>query len=233
MRERLKNPQAESLIEVEPAARAPVRRRPPPRPRADASSRQLSLFGVEAVPPAPEDLAGLLAGPGQVVRMGGTARVSVVVEELWRARVLVSEFTLRGLSATCVPTADEHIGVRTAYAASLAPLAGTWLRGALKVPPPGFVLDGRRLRLWAAAGGSRDALGFTLRLGPSDEPAWEQVGAALAGIGLPAVLLGPDAGGPAYRISGQRRLDRLAELVGDTPADTPPDAWPIRWSSGP
>ena len=85
--------------------------------------RQLSLFGVEAATPAPEDLAGLLAGPGQVVRMGGTARVSVVVEDRWRAIALVAEMRARGLEPTCVSTVDEHIGVRTPYSSVLAPLA--------------------------------------------------------------------------------------------------------------
>jgi hypothetical protein len=223
----------EPLIDLVPEARVPAKRRPAPRPRSREQDRQLSLFGVEAVPPVPEDLEGLLAGPGQVVRMGGTARVSVVVTESWRARVLVREFALRGLAATCVSTAEEHIGVRTAYSTTLAPLAGTWLRGAVKVPPRGFGLDGPRLRMWAVAAGHQDVLGFTLRLGASDEPAWGPVGAALAAAGLPAVLLGPRAGGPAYRISGRRRLLRLAELVGDTPADTPPDAWPAAGSAAP
>ncbi len=222
-------PVIEPLIDLEPEAVPRQRRRVPSRPRTrppDQVERQMSLFGVEAAPPVPDDLEGLLAGPGQVVRMGGTARVSVVVDELWRARVLVREFALRGLSATCVATADEHIGVRTAYSTRLARLGVAWLRGAVKVPPAEFWLDGPRLRLWAAAAGHQDPLGFTLRLGPSDEPAWGPVGAALAAIGLPAVLLGPRADGPAYRISGRRRLARLAELIGDTPADTPGSAWP-------
>jgi hypothetical protein len=188
--------------------------------------KQLNLFGVEAAPPAPADLEGLLAGPGQVVRMGGTARVSVVVTDLWRARVLHAELALRGVPATLVAIAEQHIGVRTAYSTTLAPLGRAWLRGAVKLPPPGFGLDGRRLRLWVIAAGLGDQLGFTLRLGEDDEPAWESVGVALAGVGLPAVLLGNRAGGPAYRIAGRRRIGRLAELVGDRPAEVPEEAWP-------
>jgi hypothetical protein len=189
-------------------------------------ARQLSLFGVEAAAPAPADLEGLLAGPGQVVRMGGTARVSVVVDELWRAQALHAELRLRGLAVTCVATVEQHIGVRTAYTATLAPLGTAWLRGAVKVPPAGFGLDGRRLRLWAAAAGHLDGLGYTLRLGPSDELSWPAVGAALAAVGLPAALLGARAGGPAYRISGRRRIARLAELVGDPPPAAPRELWP-------
>jgi hypothetical protein len=218
---------AEPLIDLEPEVRVRTKRRSAPRPRDNGHDRQLSLFGVEAAAPAPEDLEGLLAGPGQVVRMGGTARVSIVVRERWRAQALVRELELRGLAATCVPTVDQHIGVRSEYAATLAPLAADWLRGAVKVPPKGFGLDGRRLRLWAVAAGDLDEMGFSLRLGPADEPAWAAVGTALAAIGLPAVLLGPRAGGPAYRISGGRRLARLAELVGDTPGDIPAGVWPV------
>lgn len=188
--------------------------------------RQLSLFGAEAVEPSPADLAGLLAGPGQVMRMGGTARVSVVVDDAWRVHVLIAELAARGLDASWVHTADQRLGVRTAYAASLAPLGAMWLRGAVKHPPPGFHLDGARLRLWAAAAGRVEPAGFVLRLGASDEACWAPVGAALAAIGLPAELLGVRAGGPAYRITGRRRLARLAELVGERPAAAPADQWP-------
>jgi hypothetical protein len=191
-------------------------------------SRQLSIFGVEARPPSPLDLEGLLAGPGQVVRMGGTARVSVVLEEAWRVPVLLAECAVRGVPATCEPaTLDGHLAVRTAYSAVLAPLGSAWLRGAVKHPPPGFALDGRRLRFWAIAAGAVDGAAYLLRLSPSDEPAWGAVGRALGAVGLQAVLLGPRAGGPGYRIVGRRRLARLAELVGDPPRGLPPDAWPV------
>lgn len=199
-----------------------------PRPPAPDPARQLCLFGAEAQPPSPADLAGLLAGPGQVVRMGGTARVSVVVDAAWRVHVLVAELSARGLTASWVPTVDEHLGVRTAYATSLAVLGASWLRGAVKRPPPNFHLDGARLRLWTAAAGRPDSAGFLLRLSPSDEGCWAPVGAALAAIGLPAALLGPRAGGPAYRISGRRRVARLAELVGEPPAAAPAALWPGR-----
>ena len=199
--------------------------------------RQLSLLGVEAADPAPEDLEGLLAGPGQVVRMGGTARVSIVVDAAWRVHVLVDELAARGLGATWVSTVDDRYGVRSAYSTGLAAMATAWLRGAVKMPPPGFALDGRRLRLWIAAAGmparpeadgpaGRQPPGFLLRLGASDEPAWAPVGAALAAIGLTGALLSPRGGGPAYRIEGRRRLDRLAELVGDPPILAPPGVWP-------
>jgi hypothetical protein len=200
--------------------------------------RQLSLFGVEARPASPLDLEGLRAGAGQVVRMGGTARVSIVVADAWRARALLRETAERGLAATCErSTVEGHIGFRTAYSSVLAPLGKSWLRGAVKHPPPGFSLDGRRLRFWAIAAGAPDGVNaYSLQLGATDgagaasfaavdDQVWGIVGAALAAAGLPAVLLGPRAGGPAYRIVGRRRLARLAELVGDRPPEADPERW--------
>src|SRR6266508_6879954 len=95
------------------------------------STRQLSLFGVEARPPTPLDLEGLLAGAGQVVRMGGTARVSVLVDAAWRARALLTECALRELVASVEPGLVEGtLAFRTAYSTALAPLGTAWLRGA-------------------------------------------------------------------------------------------------------
>jgi len=194
---------------------------PPPGP---AAARQLSLFGVAAADPAPADLAGLLAGPAQITRMGGTARIAVTVDHAWRVHVLVAELARRGLAAGWEPVEDGCLAVRTAYTARLAGLADGWLRP-MKRPPEGFHLAGWRLRLWAAAAGTPGPLGYTLRLGETDERCWEQIGGALAGVGLPAVLLGPRSGGPAYRIVGRRRLARLAELLGDRPSAAPVDGW--------
>lgn len=236
---------------------------PPPAP-VPGPVRQLSLFGTEAADPSPADLAGLLAGPGEMVRMGGTARLSIVVDAAWRVHVLVAELALRGIAATWEATADQRHAVRTSYASTLAPLALAWLRDrpdgpaddahppvvgrggdvgrsvvgpdggvdpsvggpVRKRPPAGFHLNGRRLRLWLAAAGVADPSGFLLRLGPADEPCWGPVGGALAAVGLPAALLDAGAGGPAYRITGRRRLARLAELVGDRPPAAPPADWP-------
>ncbi len=191
-------------------------------------SKQLSLFGVEAATPGPADLAGLLAGPGQVVRMGGTARVSVVVEDRWRAAVLVGELRDRGLPATCVSTVDEHLSVRTPYSSVLAPLAAAWLQGAVKRPPTGFALEGRRLRLWMTAAGTFDQLGVTLRIGRSEDHVPVTLQRALATLGLAADIVG-SAGRPSgasLRVSGRRRLVRLAELLGDPPKPAPEGAWP-------
>ncbi|MEU8259315.1 hypothetical protein AB0C02_01645 [Micromonospora sp. NPDC048999] len=187
--------------------------------------RQPSLFSTEAADPSLADLAGLLAGPGEVVRMGGTARLAVVVGAAWRVHVLVAELGARGVAASWEPTGDGRHLVRTAYATTLAPLATAWLRGTAKQAPAGFHLDGRRLRLWLAAAGVVDPAGVQLGLGPADEEGRSRVRAALAAVGLPAAFVEPDAGGPAYRVTG-RRVARLAELVGDRPKAAPTAEWP-------
>src|SRR5689334_10703121 len=86
----------------------PVERRSHPRdtPRRP-DGRQLSMFGAETTEPSPADLAGLLAGPGRLGRIGGTARVSVIVDDAWRVHVLVAEFVARGLTATWAPVIEE------------------------------------------------------------------------------------------------------------------------------
>ncbi|BEL10296.1 hypothetical protein Q0Z83_084870 [Actinoplanes sichuanensis] len=89
--------------EVLPPA-VPVAKRAVPRGvPGPPGGRQLSMFGAETTEPSPADLAGLLAGPGHLGRMGGTARVSVRVDAAWRVHVLVSELVARGLAATWEP----------------------------------------------------------------------------------------------------------------------------------
>jgi hypothetical protein len=187
---------------------------------------QLSLFGATAREPDLGDLDGLLAGNGQVVRRDRTARLSVVVAESWRAEVLVTQMAeTLGLEAETGP-AEVGITVRTPWLADLLPLADAWSRGAVKVPPVGWVLDGPRLRWWCLADGVAAAGVYTLHLGASDQQSWLAVGSALAIAGVPGLLVGPRADGPAYRIVGRRRLGRLVELVGDPPAGVPSTAWP-------
>jgi hypothetical protein len=222
-----------------PARSGPSRRRGgpdrsesshPAPPRADDAGRQLVFFGADAAEPTVADLAGLLAGPGEVVRMGGTARLAVRVDAAWRVHVLVAELALRGLAASWSPTEDQRHAVRTSYTRLLKPLAVAWLNGPAKRPPAAFHLTGRRLRLWVAAAGTPEPPGgFLLGLGAGDDQeSWDAVAAALAAAGLAGTLLGPDEGGPAYRITGRRRLARLAELVGGPPTAAPVDAWPSR-----
>jgi hypothetical protein len=192
---------------------------------------QMSLFSAAAREPQIADLEGLLAGPGQVVRRGDSARISVVVDEGWRVAALVVELAALGLEAELDDTGrDDHgqsgVAVRTPWLSPLRAVADAWTRGAIKVPPAGWVIDGARLRWWCLASGAGTASMYTLALGANDERAWPAVGAALAAAGIPGLLVGPRADGPAYRIVGQRRLNRLRELVGDPPAGAPVGGWP-------
>jgi hypothetical protein len=187
---------------------------------------QLSLFGVSAREPALADLEGLLAGSGQVVRRGSSARLSVVVADQWRANVLVTQMAqCFGMTAD-VQSAEAGTAVGTPWIDELRPIADAWTRGAVKFPPSDWVLDGSRLRWWCLADGRFAGGMYTLALGASDEHAWLSVGSALAVAGVPGALVGPRADGPAYRIVGRRRLVRLLELVGDRPTGVPEDAWP-------
>jgi hypothetical protein len=197
---------------------------------------QLSLFSAAAREPRLTDLEGLLAGPGQVVRRGDAARISVVLVDPWRFAALTAEMATLGLDVELDdPSADDAaiaggavtgVAVRTPWLQQLRSVADGWTRGAVKVPPPGWELDGARLRWWCLAAGAAGPAMYTLALGDNDEPAWPAVGASLAAAGVPGLLVGPRADGPAYRVVGQRRLRRLRELVGDAPPDAPADGWP-------
>jgi len=189
-------------------------------------SGQLSFFTAGELPPAVDDLEGLLAGPGQLVRRGAEVRIGVIVGEPWRAAVLLAAFDERGLAGEQATTHDGAPVVRTSFSTALAAVAGRWTRGARILPPAGLTLDGPRLRLWAVAAGRADPYGYALELGGADDGAWTSVGSALHDAGVPGTLIGPRAGGPAYRITGSRRLARLRELVGDPPAGASAGDWP-------
>jgi hypothetical protein len=131
-----------------------------------------------------------------------------------------------GLAADVVPAPNGELCVRTAFEPSLLGLSELWSGGGAKRAPRALMLDGPRLRFWAAAAGRSHVSGYLLALGPNDEPVWPVVGSALAAAGLTAVFVGPRADGPAYRITGVRRLDRLRELVGEAPDGMPEDFWP-------
>lgn len=186
---------------------------------------QLSFFSASARAARPEDVEGLLCGPGQLVQQGGRARVSVVVESE-RSQPLVAALAAAGLASDLVSAPGGLLSVRSVFTEALIPLAAAWSGAGGKRPPAGLMLDGARLRFWAIAAGGQHAGGYTLALGQQDDDVWPAVGGALAAAGLAAVFVGPRADGPAYRITGVRRLDRLRELVGDLPDGVPPERWP-------
>jgi hypothetical protein len=190
-------------------------------------SVQFSLFGAAATEPVIADLAGVALAGGHWVRSGSSARLSVVVDAGWRAEALGVEFDRRGVGArndAVVPAAAGR-AVRTAFTPSLAPMADAWTHGAAQSPPADLTLTAGGLRLWAIAAGHRDGAGFVLRTRHPDDPVHRAAGAQLARLTMTAVALTTRGGGPGWRIASERRLRRLAELLGEPPDGALRD-WP-------
>lgn len=186
-------------------------------------TEQLNLFEGDGADPGADDLDGLLLGPGHVVTRGAAARVSVLIDDAWRAEALVTEFTARELGGeydVARDGGDTRFVARTDFAPDLTALARRWSRvPQVRLRPAG-------LRLWAIAGGRYAQPGYVFALAPTAEARWPAAGAALAALGVPGVLLGPRGGGPAVRIGSERRLRRLRSLLGAAPAGAAPHDWP-------
>ncbi|QFZ16320.1 hypothetical protein EKG83_01560 [Saccharothrix syringae] len=189
---------------------------------------QLSFFSAEARQPCVGDLAGLLCGPGQALGFarGRAARVSVAVDSVVRGRALVVAMGERGVEARVEAGDEGCLQVLTAFRTDLTGLAGQWLDGGQKVVPPDFTLDGGVLRLWALAAGRWVESGYFLGLDADAPGTHEPLRKALASSGLPSTLLAGRADGPALRVVGRRRLERLAELVGRAPRGVADRTWP-------
>ncbi|WP_344863021.1 hypothetical protein [Amycolatopsis ultiminotia] len=197
--------------------------------------RTISLFSAEATGPGLADLAGLLCCQGQITGFGHTAaRLSVVVEEPWRAAVLARECRSRGADAQVAVADCGRPQVRTSFRVDLLGLADRWLRpghtgpvedDSGKAVPGGFRLSGAMLRMWALAAGRPEPGGYLLGVDPLAPLTHEQLVAALVPLGVRARLLGSRAGPPAVRITGRRGLDGLLELIGAAPAGAE-HAWP-------
>lgn len=180
---------------------------------------QFSLFGAAVAEPTLADLDGVLLAGGWWVRVGGAARLSVVVEDRWRAEALAEEFLLRGVEAEPddgVVDAEAGFGVRTGFHASLNPHALRWSRGANVEPPADFQLSPGGLRLWAVSAGRRDDVGYLLATALPDDRVHTAAGSQLSRLGLAAVSL-TGRGGPGWRITSAKRIRRLAELLGPAP----------------
>nr|MDP9166340.1 hypothetical protein [Actinomycetota bacterium] len=129
---------------------------------------QLSFFSAEAVPPAVADLTGILAAPGQVVLVGQgeerAARLSVVVDALWRAQALAEMIADAGLVPEIGHTDENTPLVRTAPDRRLSAIAAEWTRGAVKTVPPQWLPGPRELRAWTLAAGLPEADRYLLGL---------------------------------------------------------------------
>ncbi len=180
---------------------------------------QLSFFSAESVPPAVADLTGVLAAPGQVVVVGSGARLSVVVDEYWRAVALAEMIDEVGLAPEITRTEEDTPLVRTAVDPRLRALAADWTRGAVKTVPPSWLPGPRELRAWTLAAGSPEADRYVLGLDPHAPDTHSPLASALMRVGIAPTLIGTRGSRPALRISGRRRLSRLVENVGEPPDD--------------
>jgi hypothetical protein len=187
---------------------------------------QLSLFSADARPAAVADLAGLLCGPGQIVRfgVGEQARLSIVLPDATRGPAVRAACAAVGIPAQAVVTESGATAVRTAFRCDLVELARSWNRGAVKSVPAEWQLDGPTLRLWALSAGEPDGRGgYLLALDPQAPQTHLALIAAATRAGIPPARV---EGGVALRISGTRRVARLVELVGPPPPRMPDGTWP-------
>jgi hypothetical protein len=185
---------------------------------------QLSFFTAESVPPAVADLSGVLAASGQIVLVGAPsesqvqgARLSVVVDQPWRAAALAEMIREAGLVPEIARTDEGTPLVRTAVDRSLTTLAAEWTRGAVKTVPPRWLPGPRELRAWTLAAGSAEGDHYLLGLDPHAPDTHSPLASALMRVGIAPTLIGTRGGRPALRISGRRRLSRLVENVGEPP----------------
>ena len=185
---------------------------------------QLSFFSAEAVPPAVADLTGILAASGQVVFVGQggdrAARLSVVVDQLWRAESLAEMITEAGLQPEIGRTDENSPLVGTTPDPRLATIAANWTRGAVKTVPPQWLPGPRELRAWTLAAGTPEADRYLLGLDPHAPDTHSALASAMMRVGIAPTLIGTRGSHPALRISGRRRLSRLVENVGEPPDHT-------------
>lgn len=189
----------------------------------------MSFYSAEAQDVRLADLAGLLCGPGQVVRFGasGTARLSIVLADGDRAPALRAAMAERGVGTEETVSDCGSPALRTAFRRDLVELAGQWCAGAVKSVPEGFVLDGALLRMWVLAAGVEDRRsGYLLGLDPHAPRTHVPLAEAVTRLGLPVLRLGPRGAGPGLRIAGVRSRRRLAELVGPAPEYASSSYWP-------
>lgn len=213
--------------------------------RAEAErDNQLSLFSADLTPPEPDDLAGLLAGPGRIAPSPGGARLSVVVDARWRLEALQRECRVRDVEVlpagappdrpsakapTEAPVEDDATGtweLRLEQAPHLDELARRWTQRSIKTLPDDLRLTAGLLRCWVITSGRPADVGYLLGLDPDAVDTHVGLAAACSAAGITGSLVGSRTRSPAIRIVGHRRCQRLAELVGSAPPEAPPGAFP-------
>lgn len=216
-----------------------------PRAEAIVASRveaardsQLSLFSADLTPPEPDDLAGVLAGPGRIAPSPGGARLSVVLDARWRYEALQRECRVRDVemlpagaapdepAVTAPSEGPEAWELRLQQAPHLDGLARRWTQRTVKTLPDDLRLTAGLLRCWVITSGRPADVGYLLGLDPDAVDTHIGLAAACATAGLAGSLVGARTRSPALRIVGHRRGQRLAELVGSAPPEAPPGVFP-------
>ncbi|MBY0441214.1 MAG: hypothetical protein K2Q25_03635 [Mycobacteriaceae bacterium] len=182
---------------------------------------QLSFFSAQSVPPDVADLTGVLAASGQIVLVGAPAvqgaRLSVVVDQLWRALALAEMIEEAGLVPEITHTDENTPLVRTAVDMLLTDISAEWTCGAVKMVPHRWLPGPRELRAWTLTAGRPEGDRYLLGLDPHAPETHAALASALMRVGIAPTLIGARGGRPALRISGRRRLLRLVENVGEPP----------------
>jgi hypothetical protein len=185
---------------------------------------QFSLFGADAAEPERADLDGLMFGRAHWVRHDEAARLSILVIPGWREAALIAEFARRDLTAEAVDAESGLRAVRTPFRTDLLSLAERWTRGAGVALPADLRLTPAGLRLWTIASGEpAEHGGYHLATRDADSALHRRAGGALAALGITAISVSRT---PGWRVVGQRRVARLAEIVGERPAGAGHD-WPF------
>lgn len=190
---------------------------------------QPSLFSADLLTPEIRDLGGLLAAHGHTAGGPGGPRLSILLTEPWRAHALRAECVRRDVAAEVKDVAGGTRGallLRTERSTRLRDLAEAWTRGAVKATPTELAVDAGLLRLWAIASGRPGPTGYLLGLDPHAPGTHQPLVAALGRGGLTGSLVGVQSVGFAVRITGTKRLARLAEMIGDVPKAAPKGSWP-------
>lgn len=187
---------------------------------------QMSLFSADTEDPVIDDLAGLLAAQGQSVHTSLGARVSVVVHAVWRAEEIAADIVATGLDAETLLSEEGSPIARTEANPRITALHRRWASGAVKSMPEGWTPSARALRLWVLASGRFDGSHYVLGLDASSPETHAPLATALMRVGIAPTLIGRQGHSPALRVSGRKRLTRLAETVGIRPEDAPDRVWP-------
>lgn len=199
---------------------------------------QLSLFDDDHYPLAVEDMGGLLLSSAQIQPRYGhevvrgrrrqapepdTARLTLLCKEEWRMEAVCSHILTVPLDIQVSEVSALSDG-RQCYTLRvedplLIPLERRWRKGAVKALPEGWVPSAQALRLWAFY-----SVRFTARCCylPIDDvlydsnrtAALEPLVAGLEQEGLGGTFLTRSEVGPAFRLSGMRKMERLRTLMG-------------------